>query len=199
MSQAPVAVAAVTMSGVEYAGFWRRLAAYLIDGIVLGLVETTLVVGVALMSPNMVPIDRADPVYSTAQDVSNLLGVIGVCWAISWAYFAIFESSPARATVGKLALGIYVGDAHGDPIGFPRASVRFWLKLLSSVPLWGGWLIAAFTPRKQALHDLLAGTLVLRKVHYLVDRSETPQAAGEFWDGARWVTSRVPGETNGWR
>ena len=189
----------VMATGVGYAGFWRRLAAYLIDRLVVGIVQTTLLVGVALTNPDIVPIDRRDLVYSTAQDATNLLGVIGVCWAIAWAYFAIFESSPARATIGKMALGLYVADLHGDPISFARATVRYLMKTLSTATLCIGWLMAGLTPRKQALHDLLAGTLVLRKVQYLADRSDTPEGAGEYWDGSRWITSRVPQQANRWQ
>ncbi len=54
-----------------------------------------------------------------------------------------------------------------------------------------GWLMAAFTPRKQALHDLLAGTLVLRKINLIVVGEEPPAEPGDYWDGSRWVASVV--------
>jgi len=118
--------------------------------------------------------------------------VAGVCGAIAWAYFALFESSPARGTLGKLALNLYVSDVHGDPISFWRASFRYWFKSLSSLVVGLGWLMAAFTPRKQALHDLLAGTLVLRKVDYHVFGKEPPSEPGDYWDGKSWVASVSP-------
>ena len=197
--QPSVSAGVVSVPGVRYAEFWRRLVAYLIDFVLVGIVQTTLFVGVALMGPGVVPIDPHDPVYSAAQDISNMLGVVGVCWAFAWAYYAILESSPARATVGKYAMGVYVGDVRGDPISFPRASFRFWFKALSSLPLGAGWMIAAFTPRKQALHDFLAGTTVLRKVTYLADIAEATRGAAEVWDGQRWVASRVSDEARQWR
>jgi hypothetical protein len=57
-----------------------------------------------------------------------------------------------------------------------------------------GWIMAAFTPRKQALHDLMAGTLVLRRVTYLMIGQEPPTEPGDYWDGGRWVASVRPME-----
>jgi len=162
---------------VAYAGFWRRLLAYLIDGLVLAAVEFTLGVAAYLVAPG---------------DLRALANVAPVSAAVAWAYFALLESSPARATLGKMALELYVADAHGDPITFRRAAVRYLLKTLSTLLLGTGWLMAAFTPRKQALHDVLAGTLVLRKVHVLVLGPETPTDPGDYWDGSRWVASVPP-------
>jgi len=162
---------------VAYAGFWRRLLAYLIDGLVLAAVELTLGVAVYLVAPG---------------DLRALANVAPVSAAVAWAYFALLESSPARATLGKMALELYVADVHGDPITFRRATVRYVLKALSTLLLGTGWLMAGFTPRKQALHDVLAGTLVLRKVHVLVIGPQTPTDPGDYWDGSRWVASVSP-------
>jgi|SRR6266566_648404 len=162
---------------VAFAGFWRRLLAYLIDVLVLGAVEFVLGVGAYLVAPG---------------DIRALANVAPVSAAVAWAYFVLLESSPARATLGKMALELYVADAHGDPITFRRATVRYLLKTLSTLLLGVGWLMAAFTPRKQALHDVLAGTLVLRKVHLLVIGPEAPTEPGDYWDGIRWVASVSP-------
>ena len=167
----------------SYAGFWLRLAAYLIDLTLIYVVEGVLAVGVVMMGPRELNV------------VAVLYGLVNfalVSAALAWAYFALFESSPMQGTVGKYALGIYVTDRHGDPIGFWRATARYWLKLLSSLSLMVGWILAAFTPRKQALHDLLAGTLVLSRADQVV----TPPAAGganldEYWDGRRWINART--------
>lgn len=168
-------------AGPRYAGFWLRFAAYLIDSVLLFTVEAVLAVGVLFMAPH---------------DVRALANVLPVSSAIAWAYFALFESSPLRATVGKYALGLYVSDLHGDPIGFRRASARYWLKLVSSLTLLVGWIMAGFTPRKQALHDMLAGTLVLRRA---AETALAPYALAatldDYWDGSRWVsTATLPGE-----
>jgi len=87
---------------------------------------------------------------------------------------------------------VYVADLHGDPISFGRAAFRNGLKSVSWLLLGAGWVLAAFTPRKQALHDVMAGTLVLRKVHYFVIGPEAPTEPGDHWDGKRWVASLPP-------
>lgn len=165
----------------RYAGFWKRLAAYLIDFMLIYIVEGVLAIGVVMMSPREISI------------VGILYGVMNfelVSIALAWAYFALFESSPMQGTVGKYALGIYVTDRHGDPIGFWRATARYWLKVLSNLTLMVGWIMAAFTPRKQALHDLLAGTLVFSREERLVPTSDPADInLDEYWDGKRWVSA----------
>ena len=80
-----------------------------------------------------------------------------------WAYFAGMESSPLRATLGKAAVGLYVSRENGDRISFGQANGRFFGKIISSLILYIGFMMAGWTSRKQALHDKMAGTLVLRK------------------------------------
>ena len=89
-------------------------------------------------------------------------------------------------------MGLYVADLRGDPIGFLRAFFRNALKVLSSLLIGVGWMMAGFGPRKQALHDLLAGTLVLRRVNYFVIGPQAPTEPGDHWDGTRWVASVPP-------
>jgi uncharacterized RDD family membrane protein YckC len=83
--------------------------------------------------------------------------------AIDWLYFAYQESSPAQATLGKRALGIKVTDLQGNRISSARATGRYFAKILSIVTFLIGYIIAAFTARKQALHDLVADTLVVNR------------------------------------
>jgi uncharacterized RDD family membrane protein YckC len=83
---------------------------------------------------------------------------------LHWLYFALMESSTWQATLGKKALGLEVTDLEGKRIGFGRASGRFFGKILSVLILWIGFIMAGFTEKKQALHDMLAGTLVIRKL-----------------------------------
>jgi uncharacterized RDD family membrane protein YckC len=82
----------------------------------------------------------------------------------NWVYFASLESSPWRATLGKKALGLMVVDLAGNRISFPRASGRFFAKIISSMTFLIGFLMAGFTAKKQALHDMLAGCLVTRRI-----------------------------------
>jgi uncharacterized RDD family membrane protein YckC len=163
-----------------YAGFWRRLAAYLIDGLLLAAVQGVLAAGVFMMAP---------------RDLHAVANLAPVSAAMAWAYFALFESSPMRATVGKYALGLYVSDKHGDPITFRRATARYFLKILSTLTLMVGWFMAAITPRKQALHDVLAGTLVLRNADVLVPAAGVA-GLDDYWDGSRWLSRpSLPEET----
>lgn len=146
----------------------------LIDYLVLAAVELALGILVVLLS----------------SDPNNLAEVAPVGAAIAWAYFALFESSPAQATPGKMVLGIKVTEVGGGAISFKRATARYWLKTLSTLVLGVGWLLAAFTPRRQALHDMLAGTVVVRSLGLEpANQHWDPQIATfrEHWDGTRWV------------
>jgi uncharacterized RDD family membrane protein YckC len=82
---------------------------------------------------------------------------------IFWIYFTLLESSAWQATLGKRTLGLYVTDAEGHRLTFGRAAGRNLAKYLSGLILGIGYLMAGFTRRKQALHDLIAGCLVLKK------------------------------------
>jgi len=167
----------VTRTEILYAGFWRRLLAYLIDGVLIAGIEIVLARAVFTLSPD---------------DFQSLANVGPVTAAIAWAYFALMESSPTQGTLGKMALNLFVTDTSGDPITFRRAIFRYLFKSLSTLVLFVGWVLAAFTPRKQALHDILAGTLVLRRVKYVVIGPEPPSEPGDHWDGAHWVASVPP-------
>lgn len=129
-----------------YAGFWKRLAAVLVDSIVLAVVAVLAgaIVGFTLGGgENM-------------QALSQVVGTI-----IGWLYFAGMESSSKQATLGKIALGIKVTDVAGNRIGFGRATGRHFAKILSAMILLIGYLMVAFTEKKQGLHDMLAGCLVV--------------------------------------
>jgi uncharacterized RDD family membrane protein YckC len=86
------------------------------------------------------------------------LGLIG-----GWLYEALMESSAKQATLGKMLLGLMVTDEAGNRISFARASGRHFAKYISSFTLFIGYIMAGFTAKKQALHDMIAGTLVVRK------------------------------------
>ena len=83
---------------------------------------------------------------------------------LNWLYYAFLESSSWQGTLGKKALGLEVTDLQGRRISFARASGRFFGKFISVMILLIGFIMAGFTARKQALHDILAGCLVIRKV-----------------------------------
>jgi uncharacterized RDD family membrane protein YckC len=78
-------------------------------------------------------------------------------------YFPVLECSSLQATPGKLALGIKVTDMQGNRIGFGRALGRNLAKIISAIILYIGFIMAGFTQKKQALHDMIAGCLVVAK------------------------------------
>nr|WP_137677858.1 RDD family protein [Parerythrobacter lutipelagi] len=136
----------------NYAGFWLRVVAYIIDAIIMTVVQFALaaILGVNLM----------DPEASAGGGSSILLNVVSIVIAV--AYFAGLESSSWQATVGKKALGLVVTDIDGNRIGIGRAIGRYFGKILSALILLIGFIMVAFTERKQGLHDMLAGTLVVK-------------------------------------
>ncbi len=152
-----------------YAGFWKRFAALLIDGLVLSPVSTVVsvlsmrrIIGlISIFSASSgVPANYSSLITSLIS--STVVGGIFML-VVTWFYYSIMESSSKRATVGKMALGIIVTDLDGDQITFARATGRFFAKEINSIILDIGYLLAAFTDRKQGLHDLIAKTLVLNK------------------------------------
>ena len=136
-----------------YAGFWKRVAAYIIDAVVLavGGYVIGLIVGGLLAAGGGSRLDALE-------SLGNLLGAVVV-----WLYHALLESSTAQATVGKMVLGIIVTDLEGARLSFGRASVRFFGRILSALILGIGLLMVGFTRRKQGLHDMIAGCLVVNR------------------------------------
>lgn len=131
-----------------YAGFWRRFAAAILDFLILILPLAVVSIVVALITGPK----------SSATAIADLSMPFVV-----WLYFAIMESSRAQATVGKRVFGVRVADLEGDAVSFLRASARFFSKIFSILSLGIGFLAVPFTRRKQALHDVVAGCLVVRR------------------------------------
>ena len=144
----------------KYAGFWLRLVAYFIDYIILsgGLMIIGyilgILIGIFLSNRGMDEI--------TIMTISMLLGLF-VGLISSWLYFTLLESSFKQATLGKMAMGIFVTDINGNRISFAKANVRYWSKFMSGFFIGFGFLMIAFTEKKQGLHDKLANCLVLKK------------------------------------
>lgn len=145
----------------NYAGFWRRVGAYLIDAILLGVVTSVLgsVLGMPMGMEAMSAVMSGDPAaIAAAQAAGNTGNLISII--IGVAYFAGMESSSYQATLGKKVLGMVVTDLNGHRISLPRAIGRYFGKIVSAVILCIGFIMVAFTQKKQGLHDILAGTLV---------------------------------------
>ena len=151
---------------VQYAGFWMRFAAYIIDSIVISAVLLAIAIPLILVLGLGAGLSAAggDPNPAAIMALISLyLGFIAAALVGQWLYFAYSESSAWQATVGKKLLGLRVTDLNGGRIGFGKASGRFFGKILSGMILNIGFIMAGFTEKKQALHDMLASTLVVRK------------------------------------
>ena len=165
----PVRVALPTPS-VAYAGFWLRVLAYLIDALILGVFAAPIVIGAAMAMGiggilASIPrdgnpfINGLPPIFLLFIWFCVLLGVGG-----TWLYHALLECSEWEGTAGKKALGLIVTDMSGQRVSFARASGRHFGKIVTSfIPLGIGYAMAGFTEKRQALHDMLASCLVLRK------------------------------------
>jgi len=130
----------------DYAGHLHRIGAFAID-----LALITAVSGVIALVVEYTDL-LSDPAAVPLMSAFHLL--------MPWFYYAAMESSPRGATIGKMILGIRVTDAEGFTPTFGRAALRAIPKCLPI--LWPGYLAAVFTRRRQAFHDLIARTLVLK-------------------------------------
>lgn len=154
-----------------YAGFWLRLVAMIIDAIVVSIIE--FVVFVPLLSALglgfigvLSDLDTEEP-GNIVGLIATVVAAAGAYWilakAIQILYFSVMESSSSQATLGKMALGIKVTDTHGGRLDFTRAFLRNLCKLISDFTMLIGYILAGFTEKRQALHDLIAGALVVKK------------------------------------
>ncbi|HLE33290.1 MAG TPA: RDD family protein [Bacteroidota bacterium] len=154
---------------MTYAGFWKRFAAYLIDTIIIGFVMgiIMMVFGVGLFTSmatmDEMTMDEGDAEAMAAGMIGGMMTLILVASAAQWLYFALMESSAKQGTLGKMALSIIVTDANGNRISFGRATGRYFGKIISGAILCIGYIMAGFTEKKQALHDMIAGCLVVNK------------------------------------
>jgi len=156
---------------VEYAGFWLRLVALVIDSVVLGLGFFLVVIPLLFLMGFRRFLDEFHP-----DEVMNDSGIFMLivffflaaagALAFTWLYHALMECSEWQATLGKKALGLVVTDMAGQRVSFGRATGRHFAKIITNLASFGmglGYLMAGFTAKKQALHDMLAGCLVLRR------------------------------------
>lgn len=162
------ATGAATSPAPAYAGFWVRFAASCIDGLILGIPVLFLAMAFLFLLGGFGLMMRSNAIGPRAAFAGPLfLGiVIAVIFflILKWLYFAGMESSARQATLGKMAMSLRVTDREGRRLSFGRATARFIAKIVSALITLGiGYLVAGFTKRKQALHDMMAGTLVFRE------------------------------------
>jgi uncharacterized RDD family membrane protein YckC len=156
-----------------YAGFWWRFLALIIDSIIIGIVQSIFIMpllgflGLSLASfPESGSMDQESIPYLIAMAGSMSMLYI-VSFGIGWLYYAFLESSKYQGTHGKIMLNIKVTDMEGNQIGFGRATGRFFGKIISAMIFYIGFIMAGFTSRKQALHDIMAGCLVVKEEEIL--------------------------------
>lgn len=140
-----------------YAGFWLRFVAALVDSV--ALFGPFVVVGFVVIV--IIKLLSATKGYDPAILILAVWPPVAVIG--TWLYFSLLESSPWQATLGKKLMGIYVTDMAGNRLSPGRATGRTLAKYLSSLTAGIGYLLCGFTQKKQALHDLVAGCLVLRR------------------------------------
>jgi len=157
---------------MKFAGFWKRVIASIIDGLIILFINLILLLILVFgfgftMTAFTVPVTEEGAFV--AGYMGGIMGYLVWCFVsilVLWLYYAIMESSRCQGTLGKMLLGIYITDQYGKRIGVGRASGRYFLKvLLYSVPLLGfiDCVMVAVTEKKQAWHDMPVGCLVLSK------------------------------------
>jgi uncharacterized RDD family membrane protein YckC len=175
----PPTIVATAPSPLPYGGFWVRFVALLIDGLILGIpfmaifiVLVFLMGGFALIGQRLSGLSGLPPNQVNPQAVMAILGPLFFGYflamilflGVEWLYFAGMESSERQATFGKAAMSLRVTNTEGQRLSFGHASGRFFSKIITGlIPLGIGWLMAGFTAKKQALHDMIAGTLVMKR------------------------------------
>jgi uncharacterized RDD family membrane protein YckC len=149
----------------SYAGFWLRFVALIIDYLILGLLTGFIIVpilGAFGVMGSMGDMDEMDESFIAGM-IAALSGTVAlVNIVINWLYFALMESSSWQATLGKRAVGVKVINEEGSRISFITATIRYIGKIVSGAILLIGYIMAAFTAKKQALHDMIASTYVVK-------------------------------------
>jgi uncharacterized RDD family membrane protein YckC len=161
------------MSNSNYAGFWLRFVAYLIDTIVVQILQSFIVlpflafIGLGIASEGFFndfnSMNEEEIIGMAIAFVSAVSTFALLATALQILYFSIMEASKFQGTLGKMALGLVVTDMEGKPIDFPKALLRNLGKIISGMLLLIGYIMAGLTEKKQALHDMIASTLVVKK------------------------------------
>ncbi len=161
---------AMNYGPTNYAGIGARFLAALMDGVIIGIPIGIMSTVLSAMLAARVVTRAAGKTYNpgmAATDVGSVFAGFGFIMIISvllsWAYFAMMESSSWQGTIGKRIMGIQVTDINGGRISLGRATIRLAVKAFLSGWFLIGYIMAFFTQRKQTLHDMIAGTLVLTK------------------------------------
>ncbi|HKE35218.1 MAG TPA: RDD family protein [Candidatus Acidoferrum sp.] len=169
MISRPMNAQVAATARVEYGGFWLRFLAYLIDGAVIIIGICVVAVPLVFLTGLGAYLSQINPEEDWNENgawviipVIFLLATASL--AVTWLYHALMESSEWQATVGKKVLGLVVTDMEGRRVSFWRATGRHFAKIVTNmVPAFIGYILAGFTEKKQALHDMIAGCLILQR------------------------------------
>lgn len=164
---------------VKYANLWKRFWAFVIDLIILFFLGNIIGILLSFLLPLAgIPVNDDDihtslwmgsigwfsGIFSLIdfeleKAISSIFGII-----INWFYFTLFESSFQQGTPGKQILNINVINSSQDKISLVKANIRYFAKVISIAPLMMGYILVAFTPQKQALHDKISDTFIIEKI-----------------------------------
>ena len=167
--QARVDTSAAVIAGghVVYAGFWKRVAAYFIDYFVVTAITYALMIPVGIVAGVGIGASAtSDDPFASGLGIAFLGLIYLISFTIPVLYFAWMHASGHQATLGKMAVGIKLVRTDGERVSFWRAFGRLFATILSSLILMIGYIMAGFTERKQALHDMVCDTLVVDKWAY---------------------------------
>ncbi len=161
-----------TPSSLQPAGFWMRVVACMVDGAIVllgGFITGMLAMlpAVALLAPLLISLSE----FQRGEVGKQIFGLGFLIF--SWLYFAWMESSRWQATPGKMLLQLRLVGVDGTRLSFGRATGRFFGKFLSIAIMYIGFIMVAFTSKKQGLHDIMAGCLVVK------NRCAEPSPAGD--------------------
>ena len=164
---------------VQYAGFWLRFVAWIIDIIILAIPDSIIksLLGASEAMKNVFVTDgRTFHLELSNLDSRPLFSYFLFSTALTWLYYSLMESSPKQATLGKMVLKLKVTDMDGRRISFGRATGRHFAKIISGLILLVGYMMAGWTEKKQALHDMIANTLVVKgNVHDVISEHTTTE------------------------
>lgn len=158
-----------------YAGFWKRVAAYLIDYVLVMVCNYLIAFFIGFLAAKLLNLQTDDVPPAVA--LAALLIVLGFVLV----YYVYAESSPWQATVGKRIMGIKVTDEHVRRISFWRSLGRRAAMAISSLTFLIGYMMCGWTARKQCLHDKIAGCLVVDKNYVPGEHSGSAPRKIPWW------------------
>ncbi len=145
---------------------WLRLAAYLLDAIIISIptfILFAIFFGTAYFNIFTDPEQIENNPEALIPFFIGMFSFIIAIFVLQILYFSYFESSAKQATFGKQIVGIYVTDMNGERISFANALGRFFAKILSGMIMYIGYIMILFTEKNQGLHDMIASTLVMQR------------------------------------